>query len=689
MAITRDRKPAREGAHLLRERLPGAADGVAAAAWLRGEPRAVALSGDWLGGVTILSSHPPAIAAPDDDPFAKLASTPQHVDLDRADPSALIGGGWFGWLGFGLAGFVEPVPPPPPRRLQLPLFDLAFHDFVVVRDSYGAWWFECLWTPARAGVLAERLACWRERLAGEPPARRPFTAEPLRPVAPGLRGHRAAVSDTIRRIAAGELSQANVCLRLEAGYRGDPLDLWIEAAAACRPAYAAFVSPNHAGHAVVSLSPELFLRRNGAHVLTRPIKGTAPLSHDPATLATSEKDRAENVMIVDLMRNDLGRVCGYGSVRVEELCGIRRAPGVWHLESTVSGRLRPTAGDEELLQATFPPGSVTGAPKVQALRTIHALEASAREAYCGTIGLCSPVAGLELSVAIRSFELAQDRLWLGVGGGIVADSSPAGEVSEALAKARGVISAAGLTLAHEPIVDATTHTPLIGATRPDPALGVFETIRIESGRPVRLPDHLARLATSSRRLGLPLPTDLEERIATAAAELGDAALRVTITSRFTTLTGRRLPAAGEMELVPLIVPGGLGAHKWADRKLIEAHTAARSTPLICDSDGSVLETGYAAVLLAIADSLVAPPLDGRLLPSISRAHLLACADRAGWNIEIRTITVRDLTRADAIILTSSLRGPHLGRLGRHPPDEHAGRICEALAQSAVSRLVGT
>jgi para-aminobenzoate synthetase / 4-amino-4-deoxychorismate lyase len=669
--------------------LPGAADGVAAAAWLRGEPRAFALSGEWLGGVTVLSSHPLATASPGDDPFATLASTPQDVDPDRVDPSTLIGGGWFGWLGFGLARFVEPAPPPPPRRLQLPLFDLAFHDFVVVRDPDGAWWFECLWTPARAGVLRERLACWRERLVREPPARRPFTAEPLRPVAPGLRGHQAAVSDTIRRIAAGELSQANVCLRLEAGYRGDPLDLWIEAVAACRPAYAAFVSPNAAGHAVVSLSPELFLRRTGADVLTRPIKGTAPLSDDPATLAASEKDRAENVMIVDLMRNDLGRVCSYGTVRVDELYGIRRAPGVWHLESTVSGKLRPTAGDEELLRATFPPGSVTGAPKVQALRTIHALEASAREAYCGAIGLCSSVAGLELSVAIRTFELTQDRLWLGVGGGIVADSSPAGEVSEALAKARGVISAAGLSLAYEPVVDAAAHAPVVGATRPDPALGVFETIRIESGRPARLSDHLARLATSSRQLELPLPTDLEERIAATAAELDDAALRVTVTSSRTTVTSRPLPAAGEMQLTPLIVPAGLGAHKWADRKLIETHTSAGSTPLICDIDGSVLEAGYAAVLLAIADSIVAPPLDGRLLASISRAHLLAFADQAGWNIEIRAITIQDLATADAIILTSSLRGPHPGRLEGHASALHAGTICAALADRAVRGVAGT
>jgi len=135
-------------------------------------------------------------------------------------------------------------------------------------------------------------------------------------------------------------------------------------------------------------------------------------------------------MIVDLMRNDLGRVCEYGTVTVPALCELRQAAGVWHLVSRVTGRLRDDTGPAELLRATFPPGSVTGAPKVQALRVISQLEATGREAYCGAMGLSSPLSGLELNVAIRTLETRAGRLWLGAGGGVVSDSTPAGEVAE-------------------------------------------------------------------------------------------------------------------------------------------------------------------------------------------------------------------------------------------------------------------
>ena len=146
-------------------------------------------------------------------------------------------------------------------------------------------------------------------------------------------------------------------------------------------------------------------------------------------------------MIVDLMRNDLGRVCAYGSIEAHEP-RVEPHANVFHLVSTVSGELRPDATDADLLRATFPPGSVTGAPKVQAMKVIAELEATRREAYTGAIGYASPLAGLELSVTIRTFEIAGDRIWLGAGGGIVADSDPAAELREALDKAAGPAAAA-------------------------------------------------------------------------------------------------------------------------------------------------------------------------------------------------------------------------------------------------------
>jgi para-aminobenzoate synthetase/4-amino-4-deoxychorismate lyase len=271
---------------------------------------------------------------------------------------------------------------------------------------------------------------------------------PLTLPAPAAAAHLTAVSRCRRRIHDGEIFQANICLRLGSTWEGRAGELLARALETVSPAYgAAFDTPDGG---VASLSPELFLRRRGDAVATAPIKGTVERSADPvraaatrAWLQRSAKDAAEHVMIVDLMRNDLGRVCQYGSVRAPREPTVEPHPGLWHLVSRVQGRLRPGVGNGELLRATFPPGSVTGAPKVQALRVISELEGTGREVYTGAIGYASPVAGLELNVAIRTLELAGGQLWLGAGGGIVADSDPANELDEALAKARPIAAAIG------------------------------------------------------------------------------------------------------------------------------------------------------------------------------------------------------------------------------------------------------
>jgi anthranilate/para-aminobenzoate synthase component I len=202
--------------------------------------------------------------------------------------------------------------------------------------------------------------------------------------------------------------------------------------------------------AVASLSPELFLRRKGRTVLSRPIKGTHGRSeheHQAAQqrgeLERSAKNRAENVMIVDLMRNDLSRVCVAGSVEVPRLLHAEPHPGVWHLVSDVHGTLDAACRDGDLIRAAFPPGSVTGAPKVRAIEIIHELEATPREIYTGAVGYRSPLAGLELNVAIRTFEFHGGRVWLGSGGGVVADSVDDEEYRECLLKASPLIHAVG------------------------------------------------------------------------------------------------------------------------------------------------------------------------------------------------------------------------------------------------------
>ena len=250
--------------------------------------------------------------------------------------------------------------------------------------------------------------------------------------------HRAGVLACLEAIAAGEVYQACVCTQFTGTVVGSPLDFFIDGVARTSPARAAYVAGEWG--AVASLSPELFLRRRGDVVTSSPIKGTLPLDAWPSALRASVKDVAENIMIVDLVRNDLGRVAVTGTVTVPELLVVRPAPGVWHLVSTVSARVPVDLPISALLDAAFPPASVTGTPKIRARQLISQWEQRRRGIYCGTVGLASPVAGCELNVAIRTVEFdAAGNAVLGVGGGITADSDPDAEWDECLHKAAPIV----------------------------------------------------------------------------------------------------------------------------------------------------------------------------------------------------------------------------------------------------------
>jgi para-aminobenzoate synthetase / 4-amino-4-deoxychorismate lyase len=416
------------------------------------EPGPFALTGDWAGGGAIVGSSPLIVAEPDADPFAVLDTLPP---VGAGGPRDAVGGGWFGWLGYRLGRRVERLPAGPPRPVPLPDFHLAYYDHVLRLDRAGQWWFEALVASGEKQRLARRLADLRARLAGAPRAPLAEAAPaPFRLVHTDRRRHLAAVAECCERIAAGEIFQANICLRLDTRWGGSVTELYARALERITPTRGgAFATP---WGGIASLSPELFLSRAGDAVVTGPIKGTIKRSDDDAiaqaalaALRGSEKDAAEHVMIVDLMRNDLGRVCAYGTIHAPRVPEAEPHPGVWHLVSKVRGRLRPGVGNGELLRATFPPGSVTGAPKVQAMHVISELEPTGREVYTGAIGFASPVAGLELSVAIRTFEQRDGRLWLGAGGGIVADSDPEQEFEEALVKAAPLAAAIGSSIAPE------------------------------------------------------------------------------------------------------------------------------------------------------------------------------------------------------------------------------------------------
>jgi para-aminobenzoate synthetase/4-amino-4-deoxychorismate lyase len=646
-------------------RLPLASDlpPEEAVLWLRGDERPFALVGDWAGGTSLLGSHPVELAPPGADPFRLLDEQPVLGSREVA-----VGGGWFGWLGYRLGARIEQLAPGPPAPVPAPEFSLAFHDHVVLHDGE-RWWFEALWSPDRDLALRQRLDTWKARLACHPAAAGSATPTVFSLAANGADGHVAAVAACRERIAAGEIFQANLCVRLQARFGGDPADLFARALRA-RPRFGALID------GLVSLSPERFLRREGRRVWSEPIKGTSPRRGGGAAeraaldaLLASAKDAAEHVMIVDLMRNDLGRVCAYGTVAAQRPRSEPH-PGVWHLVSTVSGRLREGVGDGELLRATFPPGSVTGAPKIQAMKVIAELEATRREAYTGAIGLASPIAGLDLSVAIRTFELRRGEIWLGVGGGIVADSQPEAELAEALAKAAAPLAAIGAR--REPTAPRRPRPPALPAalelgSRPDPAAGIFETILIDRTRAWEADAHLGRLAASLTEVyGATPSADIAERVAAAAAVArvpGRARLRILADpdgSVELALAPEGPAPARPARLIAYLLPGGLGAHKWRDRALVDALAAAApgTVPLLIDSDGLVLEAAHANVWIVEGATLLTPPADRRILPGVTRAALLAATPGACE----QPIELARLARADAIFLTSSIAGRRAARL---------------------------
>ncbi len=661
-------------ATLLREPLDASVAPARAALILRGEERPFALIGAWAGGGALLGSRPVRVSGPDDDLFALLDELPEVTAAGGA-----VGGGWVGFLGFEARHRVEPGHPPPPRPVPLPDGALSFYDHVLHMDAAGRWWFEALVTPEREAAIARRRDELAARLADPPPAR-PFSTRDWR-WTPSAAGHAGLVEACRERIRAGDLFQANLCMRLQGRLDGDAFDLFAAAAEALPTDRAAFVAGPWG--TVASLSPELFLSRAGRTVRSAPIKGTRPAG-GRAELAASEKDRAENVMIVDLVRNDLGRVCRPGTVRVTALAEVRPHAGVWHMVSEVEGELRDEVGDGGLLRATFPPGSVTGAPKLAALDVIAELESTGREAYTGAIGFASPLAGLELSVAIRTFEVRGPRIWLGAGGGIVADSSGADEAREAAAKAAPLLAAIGaeppptaepLPLRSAPpsrAPDSATSSPPAASgpapayvrrgprpvPRPDPAAGLYETVLVERGEPRHLRDHLARLAASLRALyGRPLPGELASRAAAAARGHERARLRIdVIPGEDATLEVTPLGHLAPAVLRAVVLPGGLGAHKWRDRTLLESHEEddPATLPLLLDADGYVLEASRTSIVAEAHDgALYTPPADGRILPGVTVARTGA---------RPRALTLADLADARAIHVTSALRGRAAARL---------------------------
>ncbi|MFD6856991.1 aminodeoxychorismate synthase component I [Rhodococcus sp. NPDC060086] len=381
-----------------------------------GTPPPAAITGSWFGAAAVIA---PSLEA------VPVAATEAFACPDRQVRAGgpHIGGGWIGYLAY-----------PDTTTTQSPSLPAAaggWTDTVLRLDHDGCWWYE---------TLSDRTC--PDTLAGAVLDPAGSTIEPRWSIdwsLPDRDTHRHGVEQCLDAIRAGEVYQACVCTRFTGTHTGDPLSFFADAITRTSPSRAAYLEGPWG--AVASLSPELFVSRHGHRLASSPIKGTLPLHRDPGDLRASVKDVAENIMIVDLVRNDLGRVAEPGSVTVPELLAVRPAPGVWHLVSTVTATTRPGVSARDLLDAAFPPASVTGCPKIRARELLQQWEPSSRGVYCGTVGMASPLAGTELNVAIRTVEFGADGTCaLGVGGGITIDSDPAAEWQECLDKAASILS---------------------------------------------------------------------------------------------------------------------------------------------------------------------------------------------------------------------------------------------------------
>ena len=470
------------------------------------------------------------------------------------------------------------------------------------------------------------------------------------------------IEEIRRLIEAGEVYQINFTTRVQFETRCSAWELFCVLCRRHPVPYAAFL--NLGDEQIVSLSPELFFQIENGRITVRPMKGTAPrgrtLEEDIAAgeaLRVDEKNRAENVMIVDLMRNDLGRICRTGTVRTPKLFDVERYPTVWQMTSTVEGELIEGCTVESIVRALFPSGSVTGAPKIRAMEHIAALEDAPRGAYTGAIGFFAPHRSC-LNVAIRTVALRGQSGTMGVGGGITHGSSASAEWEECQWKAAFL-------------------------TQSQPEFKILETT-LWDGEYRLLEDHLARMRDSAEYFGFRFDEQkIRRTLADSAAQFPKALQRVRITlAQDGTLEIEhreyREQRFGRVRISNRSVSTSdrFLFHKTTNRGLYDAEFAAAQKAqcddaLFFNEKGELTEGAIHSVFVVKDGVWRTPPVSCGLLPGTARAQIL----RERSNAREAILTMDDLLRADAIYLCNSVRGVYLVEL-----------VCENSAQPKQARI---
>ncbi|MDT0275289.1 aminodeoxychorismate synthase component I [Blastococcus goldschmidtiae] len=563
-----------------------------------------------------------ALAFPGADRVLVAREPADVVPLLAEVERATAAGAWaFGYLAYEAAAGLDPGAAVPPRApdetLPLAVFGLSGQAIAV---------------PPVAPLPG------RERDYAAGPWRRDWTPD----------GYRDAVAAVRRWIAAGDAYQVNLTVRMRAQVTGDLEQLYADLACGQRGSWAAYLDIGT--HVVASASPELFFDWTGDRLLTRPMKGTArrggtPEEDDDArrTLLASAKERAENLMIVDLLRNDLGRIAEVGSVEVPALFRAERYETVWQLTSDVTARPRSDVGLVDVFRALFPSGSVTGAPKHRTMQLIQALEPEPRGVYCGTLGVVAPPGQAfraRFNVAIRTVtvERATGAGVYGTGGGITWASDADAEHAELLAKAAIL-------------------------ARPYEEFGLFETMaRLPGGALRNLERHLARLAGSAAWAGFALdPEVVRRRLAAVTADPAPARVRLVLhrDGRVEVEVGPP-PVRVDAPVRLIVDPDPVDAddvwlrHK-TTRRAVYTERAARwpdaDDVVLTSSRGEVTETTIANLAVRLDGRWWTPPVSAGCLPGVERARLIA-----EGRLHERRLTPADLVAAEGLAVVNSLRG---------------------------------
>ena len=660
----------------------------------------------WL---TVYGRHAATTVVIDEDshplpqpPLDVVESILARCRLTANDEAGPVAAGLFGYLAYDLKDNLERLPRTAVDDLLLPHLYLSAPSLIMLHDK------ETGATRLHAPVIQDGYAAADAaidavltELAQPPPVPGGFGGDGILSANFSQAEYEAAVERIRDYIAAGDVYQVNLSQRFETGFYGDSYSLFCQLYRMNPAPFFAFV--NAGDHQIVSTSPERFLMQSGRRVETRPIKGTRPRGKTPAAdsrmqteLVSSPKDDAELSMIVDLLRNDIGRACAGGSVVVTQHKRLEAYRNVYHLVSVVEGTLAEDKGSIDLLQATFPGGSITGCPKIRSMEIIDALESRRRHVYTGSIGYISFHDTMDLSIAIRTATIVGRRLLFSVGGGIVYDSDPADEYAETLHKGEtllGVLQDAGdgSGIDTDPWVwhtgrlirqaDATVPITDLGLQY---GAGCFETIRVDKCRISLLDDHLQRFDRTWAELFGGDPPDLTWKdIITRVIEKNDLAA----TTAAVKIMATRGPAAGSGFNGSLLVTARPYTHRLAglgtDGLALKTYPHARLTPLadhktfnylfyhraglwaiqngahealIRNPDATVSET-HTANLLIVSGRIVTQPVSPHVLPGVMQAAVSRWFVEMGYTVVRRPLRTTDLFDAELVLLTNALMGP--------------------------------